>query len=231
MATALAEAHMILQERLRAALVAGVASAWLGLPGYDEDDVPTFLGRVVPLVLGAQHQAARATDAYIARSLERQPRPSNISAVTGAAVRAGAEPAQVYRRPFVNVWTDLDRGKPYQAAISAGLARATELARTDAQLAHRAALQQAQLRDPTILQWRRVPDGGACAYCRMIAGAKVNSADAMPLHPGCGCTLEPITSGYEPVTETAPQDGVSIREHGELGPVLVSPDHAFTTLP
>lgn len=230
MASAVAEAHMLIQERLRTALVAGVTSAWLGLAGYDEDDVPGWLERVVPLVLAAQQQSAQTTDAYIARSLERQPRGVNLSAVTGAILRAGAEPAQVYRRPFVNVWTALDRGQPWEAAVRAGMARAQDLARTDVQLAQRAALQQAQLRDPAIQQWRRVPDANACTYCRMIAGAKVNSAEAMPLHPGCGCTLEPITDGrFEPVTELG-ADGVSIREHGELGPVLVSPDHAFTSL-
>lgn len=44
----------------------------------------------------------------------------------------------------------------------------------------------------TIVGWRRVANAGACIYCQTLEGAFVKSADAMPMHPGCGCTLEPV---------------------------------------
>ena len=228
MPSAVAEAQTIMQARIRDALVAAVSAAWLRLPGYDEEHVAGWLEQVVPMVLAAQSASANMTDAYLAHFLGRQPLGVSASAVTGAALRAGATPQQVYRRPFVNVWTALSKGQDFELAVRAGMARAGDLAATDVQLAHRAALRSVQLKDQRIQAWSRVPDANACAFCRKIAGAKVHSADAMPLHPGCGCTLEPLT---EPVpVATALPEGVAVNQHGELGPILGDPAHAFTTV-
>lgn len=226
MASALARAHIDAGERLRTYAAEAVGAAWQRLPGYDESDVDAFLAAAVPVVAAAQRQSVIVTDAYLARSLRRQ----NLGidpAVVLAAVRGATGPQEVYRRPFVTVWTALAAGKAFEDAIAAGLAHATSSARMDVQLAMRQTMQTAQDRIPEIRGYRRVADPGACDYCSAIDGAFVKSADAMPLHNGCGCGLEPIT---DPVAATPVPDDVAVHSHGELGPVLGSADHNFTRL-
>jgi hypothetical protein len=140
-------------------------------------------------------------------------------------VRGGVDPQTVYRRPFVTVWSALGAGKLWQDAVAAGLNRATSTAAMDVQLASRAAFREVQAADDQIRGYTRVPDGGACAFCLEVAGAFVKSADAMPLHNRCGCSLEPVLS-TQPTTPVP--DGVAVHEHGELGPVLTDPAHDFT---
>lgn len=223
----LAQAHILGQQRLRTVVARAVALAWTGLPGYDEENVEQFLDRALPVVLAGQRQSAALTDAYLARSLERQPLGIDSAVVTGAAVRNGVTPAQVYRRPFIVVWAALGAGTDWEQAVSSGLARATSTAEMDVQMASRAAYGAAQVRDTRIKGYKRVADGNACKFCRSINGAFVKSANAMPLHNHCGCGLEPV---LEDVPASRLPDGVAVHEHGELGAVLTDPSQAFTSL-
>ncbi len=220
--------HIAVQARLRKAVAAGVAAAWTALPAYYEADVPVFLRTAVPIVLAGQRQSAAITDAYIARALERQPLGIDPSLVTGAAARNGVDPLEVYRRPFVTVWTALKTGSDYRDAVDAGLARAVTMAASDVQLAARATFQQIQEQDQSIYGYARTADPDACEFCQLVDGAYVKSADAMPLHNNCGCSLEPLTSPH-PRAAVLPS-GVAVHEHGELGPVLADPAQTFTTV-
>ena len=226
MASRLADAHIELQRRLRALAARGVTNAWRRLPGYNDRDVDQFLSLVLPLMDAAQRQSILLTDAYLARALGRRPVGVDAARVI-ASLRGGMSPAEVYRRPFVTVWTALSNDVALDQAIAAGLARATSTAAMDVQLAHRGGMQAAQDADPRIRGWRRAADAGACAFCSMIDGAFVKSADAMPLHNHCGCGLEPLEDF--PAVSPLP-DGVAVREHGELGPMLGDPSHDFTIL-
>jgi hypothetical protein len=240
----LAGVHILAMARLRRLAERAVAARWEGLGSYDERDVERFLEPVVPIVLAAQQQAVRLTDAYLARALERQPLGIPADLATGAAVRAGTTPAEVYRRPFVTTWAALANGAQYQDAVAAGLARAKSTAATDVQLAMRQTLTLVGEADERITGYQRVPDGGACAFCRLVAGQRYTTRDLMPIHSHCGCGVQPILSSErdrftgrrdndldlqvdQPV---GPADGVQavVREHGELGPVLVDARHTFT---
>ena len=223
----LTDAHITTLAAIREIIRRGVTGAWSSLPAYDEAQVAEFLALALPIVQGGQEKAARLTDAYVAAMLGRQPIGIPTSEVTGPAVRAGVIPDEVYRRPFVTVWTALSAGSQYEAAVSAGLARATNLAATDVQLTARQTFEAVQQRDPSIRGYSRRADPGACKFCQLVDGAFVKSASAMPLHPGCGCGLEPILQ-REPVTPSP--DGVAVHEHGELGATLGDPEHDFTTL-
>ncbi len=225
MPSRLVDAHLTAQERLRALATRGVTNAWRRLPGIDEEHVPPFLTVVLPLVTAAQRQSILLTDAYLARALDRPPLGVDATAVI-ASLRRDTTPDQVYRRPFVTVWTALSKGTPFEQAIAAGLVRAAATAAMDVQLAHRGALQAAQDLDPRIRGYRRVADASACTYCSALDGAFVKNADAMALHNGCGCGLEPVDE--EPDTSPLP-DGVAVHEHGELGPMLGDPTHDFTS--
>lgn len=224
----LAQAHILGQERLRALAASGITAVWQALRGHDEKDVPEFLAAVVPFVLALQRQSVALTNAYVARATNIQPAPLDIAELVGAGVRAGSPPEEVYKRPFRTVWTALAAGSVLEDALHAGLARAASTGEMDVQLSSRATLQAAQNANPRIRGYQRVPDGGACSYCRALAGAFVKSADAMPLHNRCGCTLEPVLN--EAIHASPLPESVAVHEHGELGAVIGDPAHSFTSL-
>lgn len=225
--SALTDAHIEAQRRLRVMVAQAVGTAWTSLPAYDEEQVPTFTATAASVVVAGQRQSVALTNAYLARALGRQPLPLDTPAII-AALRGDATPGEVYRRPFVTVWTALKAGSEFEAAVAAGLARATSTASMDVQMAMRAASNAVQAADDRIYGFQRAADPGACSYCSMLDGAYVKSADAMPMHNGCGCGLEPLTAPH-PRAASLP-DGVAVHEHGELGPVLGDPAHSFDSL-
>lgn len=221
----LTEAHIEAQRRLRLAVVTVIERAWRDLPGFDRADVPAFLDTAVPAVLAGQRQSVALTEAYLARFLGRQPLGVNPEALIGSGIR-GADPREVYTRPFVTLWTSMSNGTAYEDAVNAGLARAKNTAAMDVQMSMRATSQAVQTADEGVYGYQRVADGGACPFCEAIDGAYVKFADAAALHDNCGCGLEPLTKPH-PRAAKLPS-GVAVSEHGELGAVLHSADTHFT---
>jgi hypothetical protein len=234
----LAQAHIAGQQQIRSFAAAAVAGAWTALPHHDESNVPTFLNTVVPVVAAAQRASVTLTEAYLARSIGRQPVGVNIDDLIGSAVRNGTPPSEVYRRPFVTVWSALKDGKPYTDAVHAGLARATTAAETDVQLSMRQTLTAVGQSDRVILGYRRIPDATACEFCRLVAGQRYRTDQLMPIHPHCGCSVGVITAENRHEFHGNPKndlsvigDGVNaaVVQHGELGPLLVDGTQKFTS--
>lgn len=226
MATVLDRRYQEALARLRLTAAGGVERAWLSLPSYDRADVATFVNRAVPIVGAAQRNAVSLTGAYLSRSLKSRVVALDLAATTGAAVRNGATPADVYGRAFVTVWRALGAGSRFEDAVASGLARATATAQTDVALSSRAAAVEYASRDSRITGWRRVADSGACPLCAAASDQTYHSDDVMPIHDRCGCTVEPIVG--EATTPSGPPAGVAIHEHGELGPVLAKEGDDFT---
>lgn len=233
MASPLAEAHITAEARLRRAVVGALEQIWRSLPGYDRPNVDEWLSRSVPVVLTGQRTSIALTEAYLASFLDRTPLGVDADAIIASA-RAGADPAEVYRRPFVTLWTALGNGSRFEDASSAALARATATAAMDMQLAMRGTASAVQSADDGIYGYERVADGDACDFCSAIDGAYVKDADAYPLHDRCGCGLVPLTephprAAFLPSGESV-REHYAIREHGEVGPLLVDPADHFTHL-
>lgn len=228
MPSALADAHIEAERRLRLLVTGQVERIWRDLPNYDRPVIDQWLAQVLPVISAGQRASASLTAGYIARSLGRPPIGVSPEDVIGAAVRNGTDPATVYERPFVTLWSALGAGSLYEDAVNSGLARAQEMARFDVQGSMRATAAAVQESSDGIYGYQRVADPGACEFCASIDGAYVKSADAFPLHPGCGCGLEPLTATH-PRAARLP-DGTSVRNHGEMGPTLVSSEHDFTSL-
>lgn len=224
--SALTDAHITGQARIRAQVVAYLTALWQSYGSYNEPQADEFSTTAAVAVVAAQRTSVALTNAFIGRMLGTGPIGIDAGAVV-SRLRGDTTPEQVYRRPFQTVWTDLSKGRPYEDAVHAGLSRAKATAEMDVQLAHFAGYQAVQDAEPRIKGYRRVPDGGACAYCRKIAGAFVKRADASPLHARCGCGLRPELEEH-PVTPLP--DGVAVHEHGETGLQIGSDSHNFTRL-
>ncbi len=218
--------------RIRRHTATTVEVAWDSLAAYDAASVPEFLDTVVPAVRAGQTQAVYLTDAYLGAFLERPPIGLPVADLTGAAVRAGTSPDEVYRRPFVTTWTSLKKGTPWVDAVGAGRARAAGSAAMDVALSTRAAARSVGESDDRIQGWERVPDGSACAFCILVSGQRYRTEALMPLHNNCGCSVEPILDASRISSRGVLSDGdgttAAIRDHGELGPVIVDGDHGFT---
>lgn len=225
MASTLALAHIEAEKRLRDAVARALEDIWRGLPGYDRANVDEWLAKALPVVTGGQRASVAVTQAYLARALERQPLGLSPEDVVGPALRAGAAPEEVYQRPFVTLWDKLGQGQPFADAFGAALSRVTSTGRMDVQLAMRSTLGAVQSVDEAVQGYQRVADADACAFCTEVDGAILRNGDAMPLHNGCGCGVEVLTTVRR---ATKPPKTVAIHQHGELGPVLADPAHEFT---
>lgn len=240
MASYSALAHIRAERLLRDLVRRRVRQIWAGLPGYDEADVDQWISKIVPLVLSGQRQSVALTEAYLARAVGRQPLGVSTDKLIGAGARNGSPPQEVYRRPFVTVWTALTEGKQWQDAVNAGGARAEGMAAMDVQLSMRDTLRAVGQADDSIWGYQRVADDSACEFCLMVDGAQFKTDDPMPLHNFCGCGAEAIvyTRGVANrnaldafnASPTPVPPEVAIHEHGELGPVLADPSDHFTKL-
>lgn len=231
MASALSNAHIEAERRLRLLIADQVERIWRALPGYDRPDLDRWLSTVLPVVLAGQRASVALTDGYLARSLERPPIGLTAEEII-ARSRPGVSAEEQWRRPFVTTWTALGNGVAYEAAVASGLARAGEMAAFDIQDAMRQSANAVQQADDSIIGYERVADADACTFCQEVDTAFIRSADAMALHNNCGCGLEPVTASAR--GQRIGQKGqhgkrVAVHQHGEMGAVLGSPDHNFTT--
>jgi hypothetical protein len=99
-----------------------------------------------------------------------------VSSVVAAkkAAEAGRTQADAMRSAFV-----LSSGEMSKLVLNAG----------------RETLLQSLAKDGKAVGWQRVVSGGACNFCRMLAGrGAVYSADTVDFHTHghCGCTAEPV---------------------------------------
>lgn len=256
---ALAVAYTARYNRLRLAAAVAVGRAWDRFANVDDTSASRFAETAAGIALAAQTQTAAAVDGYIALALgtvtgEGSPAGVDAASVTGAAVRAGAEPVEVYHRPIVTARSALSEGKSWVEAIAIGRARAVQTAATDVSLTQRAATVQAVGANDRIVGYRRTLTGTSCALCATASTQRYRRGDLMPIHAGCDCGVAPIIGDRDPgqvinrplvqqlkqAKSDAPtrrlvvdQDGtvrlpeVAVREHGELGPILTEADDHF----
>lgn len=225
MPSALTSAHIEGERRLREIVRATLQRQWRSLPAYNEADVEEWLRLCLPVIRSATRQSVTFTGAYLSRFLGELPRPINVEEIL-RNLRQGVTDEEVYRRPFVTVWTALSEGRSVEEAIQAGESRALSMAATDVQLAMRDTLQPIGA-ESGIVGYQRVADPDCCDFCAEVDGAFLRSDDPMPLHNGCGCSVEPV-EGERPRRSSPPPKTVAVHNHGELGPVLADPADHFT---
>lgn len=207
---------------------------------HRDADMDRFVAQVVPVVLAGRRQVSSLTDAYLSRVLGiRSLGPIDTDSLRGVDVR------EVYARPYVTVRTKLSEGMAYDAAVSAGAARLTDIALADLQLAKTHTAKSVLSRTSGVEVYMRTLTGNVnCALCYVASTQRYFKEDLMPIHPGCDCGVMPIAdSGEQVINEprlAATHEAVEnrlgksdsgarapdyrkqliVREHGELGPIL-----------
>lgn len=198
----------VLAERYRDALIdvrkrvsARVERNWRTLGSWDQADVDRFLAATLPVVDAGQRRTISLTDAYLARATRTRAVGLPVDDLVGAAVRNGAEPAVVYTRPFVQLWSALSDGARFMDAMNAAGVRAAQSASTDVSLSMRASADAFQVASPAqatgpaeskIIGWERVIDPDACAFCATASTQRYKSANLDPLHANCQCGIAPV---------------------------------------
>lgn len=254
-AAALAAAYQRQVNALRQSVAAYISRLWRSLGTYRQPQMHSFTRQALPVVLGGQRKVSAFTVAYLA-GLQRVtvggagvPVAVNPQTVTGAAVRNGTAPVDVYERPFHLVWRQLDElpREPgsIDQAMQAGLDRAVQSALTDLQLAKTHTSRQVLAADKRATGYRRVLEGAhSCALCVVASTQRYHKADLLPMHPTCDCSIAPLYSPDEHVIDSETlaaahaavkaatgrsaddaravdyRDFVVVHQHGELGPVL-----------
>ncbi|MGC5411127.1 hypothetical protein ACPXCX_46730, partial [Streptomyces sp. DT225] len=166
----------------------------------------------------------------------------------------GVPPSEVYRRPFVQMWTALSRGHDLVDAIDQGRTRLLSITETDLQLARTHAARASMERGRVQFFRRRLSSGKNCALCTIASTQRYRVESLMPIHPGCHCKPEPLPGNQDPgqvideqllreahaaVAKGVGQsdaggrspdyrDVIITREHGEYGPLLAVRRQNFT---
>lgn len=221
---------------IRARVDAGIARAWANLPEYREGNAAGFAAAVSALVIGAQRQVAAQTDAYLAQvesaATGISVGPLGIPAdVIAYATLRGVDASEVYRRPFVTLWTVLSDGEPFSDAVAKGLHRARASAATDVQLAKTHAARHVLTTKDNVVGYRRVPESDACRLCKEAAENTYRTGDLMPIHARCDCGIEPVFGGRGTGRRLTGDDVLEVHHHGEIGPVLTAAGDHFSGPP
>jgi len=256
------ERFAILRRLLSDRLAAALRRLFLDLGAWREEDARRFAAQAVPLVQGAQRTLATLTAAYVAaqatEAIGRPVPPPGIPDTRVLGLR-GVDPAQVYRRPFVELYTALARGKPMTEALDLASSRLSRIAELDMQQTYAHATQAAMQALPPAVRpsgWRRVLIGPEnCALCVVASTQSYTIETLNPMHPACDCTVAPLFGDVDHVIEPDQLERVHAavqeltgtvdrgarapdyrqitvamtNEHGELGPMLARPRDRFTT--
>lgn len=191
------DAYMGAVTQVRERVLAFSSAFWDGLGSYRDADVERLIQVLVPRVQAGQIQVAQLTSAYLAGVAGESAALVDTSEVTNGR---GVDPAEVYRRPAVTVYSELAAGTPFTDAVAAGAVRLASLVGMDMQMSK---VRQARrsLERSGAKFYRRVLTGNEnCAMCVIASTQRYSTGDLMPIHPGCDCGVKPLRNG-----EDAPQ--------------------------
>lgn len=208
---------------LRTALLDATVDTFGRLTSWRDADADSFIAAVVPMVAGAQQAMAAMTDVFMAAMLSDLL--GEVVEPLGVALEEdlrGVSAEEVYRRPFLQIWTDLAGGALLKAAIEAGRRRAEGLVATDLQLAktHSSRIALQERGDGRIVGYRRVLTGAEnCAMCVLASTQRYHLKDLLPIHSACDCAVAPLVGSQDPgqiinsvtVTEGAQAAGTNSR--------------------
>lgn len=173
-----------------------------GLGSWRQEDVAAFQEQAIPAVQASQQTLAAMCALYVASQASEQlgyeVTPPGIPDDAAVDLREDVTPQEVYRRPFVTVYTYLSEGAPLDEAVKHGQTRLAEIVEADLQQTYARAMQAAMEAvdvEPAERArfWRRTLVGETnCALCVIASTQRYRVEDLNPIHPGCDCRVDPI---------------------------------------
>jgi hypothetical protein len=180
-----------------------------------------FVSGAVDAVLAAQTQQALATwemlttAARIAdplgRDLDIGELPLDV--LIGSATHAGTPLETVYRRPGL-VAEELAAALGAEVAQSRAERTVVELVDSDVSVAARNTEYVHGKTDLRVVGYRRVPNAGACSWCRYIATQRYTIGTLAPAHTSCGCGTREIFGRRDPGQILLKDELARIKEEG-----------------
>lgn len=208
-------------------------------------DIDAFVAALTPKVVAGAATAAALTNAYIGAVSGQRPG-QVMSTADLSHLRSGVSMEHIYTRPAVTYRASRRQGYPASAAALAGEQRLTNILSTDLQLAqtHQARF---SMRQAGLESYRRQPGGSACQLCLAASSRPYRTADLMPIHPHCQCTVVPwfgsgsildwlkewaplLFAAWSMLDEDSDAPVPVVQEHDEIGPILADADHHFTEM-
>ena len=227
--TAIVEAYRLLTGKTRDRVLGLAQDLWYGMDSWSDEAADRLIGQIVPVVLGAEQNTAAATIAYL-QALTGTKTKVDYAAVTGAAIRNGADPAEVYRRPVIEARATYSRDQIVDLAVEVGLRRLLGTINTDLQLTRTHTSNQVMLQTG-IQTYRRVTRPGACGLCVAASDRVYTTGTLQPIHSNCHCVIIPgdrVPRGLQgkglQTTADLPPGRVVVDFNDELGPVLAFDD-------
>ncbi|MFJ9212992.1 hypothetical protein [Streptomyces sp. NPDC102264] len=211
------------------------------------------------MILAGERKVAALTATYLEQLYAEvdasRPRVDlDFDTVTGRALR-DVDPADVYERPFKDVWAAIANGADVDTAVSRGSHRLETIAKTDLQLARTHTVRAVGDEMPRFAYTVREMQGEYdCALCLIASTQRYLKRDLAPIHPGCDCLVKLVTAEEDPgqvideeklehihdlVEEALGKSDrggravdyrkiIIANDHGELGPVLGFAGQRFT---
>jgi hypothetical protein len=175
-----------------------VAEAWDTFAGLDDVAAAQFEAAASLIVDTAKAQTSTLAVAYMNANDRVGGFPGADLVPVMPSIRGGIPPAEVYHRSIVEARARIADGADFDAAMSAGRARAVATARTDVVLANKAEISRGGALRPWVVGYRRVLTGKSCGFCATASTQRYRSADLLPLHTGCDCDVAEIFGREDP---------------------------------
>ncbi|WP_162795869.1 hypothetical protein [Nonomuraea lactucae] len=196
-----------------------------------------FVDQLVPLVREGQAQEVSLAVAMLRELsllLTGAPTPDvDLSGLEGR--QGGVSLDEVYARPFVWLWTDLKHGKSFEVALDNAADRLGKSVEADLQLASRNAANAVIDADRRVIGFKRVLSErpNHCPLCVVASTNRYRKGGLLPIHPGCGCGVEPVYAEGDwdddlnrqvahAYAEAIRNQQIAVLDHGEYGPYLVA---------
>lgn len=167
----------------RARTALRLALVWDGLEDYGDDAVEQFALTAAPILAGAKRTAVASSVAIFSLALDIRP-----PAVSPDDVDISPR----IDHPFLAMWHAVNEGRPNEEAIAAGRSQAQAVAQDFVQQTARRTGDTVARTAGIDTRWRRVPNAGACPWCRTISGQLYRTAESADFgHDRCFCMVVP----------------------------------------
>lgn len=158
-----------------------LAAVWDDQP--DIEDEARFARAAAPFLIGAKAAAVATSSAFFALALDLRP--------VGVRARDVLSEPRV-RDPFLATWHALNEGRPYEEAVAAGRSAAEAAGEDYVTSTARRTGDVVADKSGQRVRWRRVPGGGACEFCRTVAGQTYRTSESADFgHDRDHCVVVP----------------------------------------